>query len=299
MKNEDMTVGAALCMVVLCIIFGGNTVAIKYALTGLGPFTTAGTRFCVAGFCLFLWATYKKIPLGLTPKQTALIFIQGCLFSFQLSCFHVGLSRTTASHGTLIVNVVPFMVMILSHFFIPADRITLKKVFGIALGFTGVVLLFFDRPDLDADIHSGDLMVLGAVMCWSVSIVFLKRIIDGFNTIQVTLYPMVIGVPFFFVGAVIWDDPMVTSVTPLVVNALLFQALVTTCVGFVAWNAMMRRYGATAQYSFLFIVPLAGVFFGVWLLGEPVTRYLLGSVIFIVAGITVVNVKKRKKPGRF
>lgn len=287
-----MTFGVALIMTLLCIVFGGNTVAIKFALTGLGPFTLAGSRFCLAALTLILWAKYKKIPLGLTPKQAGLILIQGCLFTCQLSCFHLGLSRTTASHGTLIVNVVPFLVLILSHFFIPGEKITLKKTFGIALGFSGVVLLFFDRPDLNADLRSGDLIILCAVTIWSASIVYLKRIIDHFNTIQVTLYPMIIAVPIFYAAGMIWDAPMVTGITPLVVGAVLFQAIITTCIGFVAWNSLLREYGATALYSFLFIVPLAGVFFGITLLDEPITGHLLGAVVLIIVGISVVNLKR-------
>ncbi|WP_033398482.1 DMT family transporter [Desulfospira joergensenii] len=295
-KNQDMTLKAALFMVFLCIIFGGNAVAIKFSLTGLGPFTAAAVRFSMASLALYLWARYKNVPIGLTRKQLGLILVQGCLFSLQLSCFYLGLKRTTASHGALIVNVVPFLVLILAHYFIPGDRITLKKGLGIALGFLGVVQLFFDRPDLNADLHLGDLIMLGAVVAWSVSVIYLKRIIGQFNAIQVTLYPMAMGIPIFFLGGLAWDDPMVFSVTPLVIHALVFQSLVTTAFGFLAWNAMLREFGATAQHSFLFIIPLAGVFFGVMILDEPVTPHLLGSIAFIVSGIIVVNLRKRKPP---
>ena len=295
-KNADMTLKASLFMVCLCTIFGGNGVAIKYSLTGLGPLTSAGIRFSMGSLVLYLWARYRGIPLALTRKQMGLILIQGCLFSLQCSCFHIGLNRTTVSHGALISNVVPFLVLILAHFFIPGDRITLKKGLGIFLGFLGVVLLFFDRPDLNADLQSGDLIVLGAVVSWSVSAIYLKRIIHQFNAVQVTLYPMMIGIPMFFLGGFAWDDPMVISITPLVINALLFQSIVTTSFGFVAWNTMLSEFGATAQHSFLFIIPLSGVFFGVMLLDEPVTAYLLGAVGLILTGIMVVNMRKRKVP---
>ena len=290
-----MTLRASVFTIFLCLLFGGNAVAIKLGFTGLGPFTSAGIRFSMAAIALLLWAWYKKIPLALDPTQRFPILIQSVLFTFQLSCFHLGLTKTTASHGALISNVLPFVVLILAHFFIPGDRITLKKSLGIFLGFLGVLLLFFDKTDLSSDLQKGDMIVLCAVLSWGISAVFVKRIIAGFHVVQITLYPMIFGIPFLFLMGMIWDDPMVIFVTPTVVKALLFQSLVTTAFGFVAWNTMLQRFGATALHSFIFIIPLSGVFLGVMILKEPVTPYLLASIGFILAGILVVNIRKRKK----
>ncbi len=296
MKNTEMTLGAALFTVFLCLLFGGNGVAMKLSYTGLGPFTAAGIRFTLAASLLVLWARYKQIPLKLSRFQWRLILVQCGLFIFQVSSFHLGLANTTASHGALVANALPFMVLILAHFFIPGDQITLKKGLGILLGFFGVVLLFFDEPDLNADLQKGDLIVLAAVVCWSISAVYVKRIIEHFHVVQLTLYPMLLGIPLFFINGFIWDTTMVTSITPTVVKALFYQGAVTAAFGFVAWNTMLKKFGATALHSFVFIVPLAGVSFGVTLLNEPVTPHLLAAIGCIVAGIVVVNMRRRKRP---
>ncbi|MCG8635883.1 MAG: DMT family transporter [Desulfobacterales bacterium] len=294
-KNADMTLGPALFVIWLCMLFGGNGVAMKFSYTGLGPFTAAGIRFSLAAALLILWARYKKIPLQLDREQWRLILVQCGLFVIQVAGFHLGLDNTTASHGALVANVLPFMVLILAHFFIPGDTITLKKAAGILLGFIGVVVLFFDEPDLNGDLRTGDLMVLTAVVSWSISAVYVKRIIDRFNTVQVTLYPMITGIPFLFLAGFVWDTAMVTRISPTVVKAVVYQGAVTAAFGFVAWNTMLKRFGATALHSFVFIVPLAGVSFGVMFLDEPLTPHLLTAIACIVAGIMVVNLKRRKK----
>ncbi|HCY85519.1 MAG TPA: EamA/RhaT family transporter [Desulfobacteraceae bacterium] len=296
MKNADMTLGPSLFVIFLCLLFGGNGVAMKFGYTGLGPFTSAGLRFSLAASLLVIWARYKAIPLRLDREQRRLIIPQSFLFVIQVSGFHLGLNHTTASHAALVANVLPFMVLILAHFFIPGDRITPKKSIGIIMGFIGVVVLFFDKTDLGTAVQSGDIIVLTAVLCWSVSAVYVKRIIHRFNAVQMTLYPMIFGIPFFFLGGWLWDTTMVAGVTPTVVKAILYQGTATAAFGFVAWNTMLQRYGATALHSFVFIVPLAGVSFGVLLLGEPVTSHLLTAIVCIVAGIIVVNYRKRKKP---
>jgi drug/metabolite transporter (DMT)-like permease len=294
-KNADMTLRASLFTIFLCTLFGGNGVAIKLGFTGLGPFTSASIRFSMAVFALLLWAGYKKIPLALDRNQWFPMLIQSILFTIQLACFHIGLSKTTASHAMLISNVLPFVVLILAHFFIPGDTITLKKSMGIFLGFLGVALLFFDDADPNSNLQKGDMIVLCAVLSWGISSVYVKRIISGFHVFQITLYPMMFGIPFLVLGGVLWDNPMVIGITPTVVTALFYQAFVSAAFGFVAWNTLLKRFGATALHSFIFIVPLSGVFFGVMILNDPVTPNLLTSIGFIVSGIVVVNIRKRKK----
>lgn len=295
MQNKDMTVKAAALTVFICILFGANPVAIKFCLTGLGAFTAAGIRFFIAAVVIFFWARMKHASLRLNQKQLGQMLILSAIFVVQLSCFYHGLAKTTASHGVLIGNVLPFFVLILAHFFIPGDSITFRKGIGITLGFMGVLFLFFDQQDLTEDLKTGDLIVLAAVMLWSSSAIYVKRIISEYNAVQITLYPMIFGIPFFFLGGFLWDDQMVRMITPQVIHAVLYQSLVTASFGFVAWNSLLQKFGATSLHSFIFIMPLAGVLFGVWLLGETITPHLVFSSALIVAGVIIVNLKRKKQ----
>ena len=295
-QNDDMTVRAAALTIFLCILFGANTVAIKLCLTGLGPFTAAGIRFTIAALVIYLWGRLKKASLALNKEQFGQMLILAAIFVVQLSCFYLGFARTTASHGALLSNVLPFIVLVLAHYFIPGDTITLKKGIGITLGFVGVFVLFFDKQDLTGDVKTGDLIVLMAVILWSSSAVYVKRIISGYNVAQITLYPIVFGTPFFFIGALLWDLQTIGELNTTVITALLYQAIISASFGFIAWNSLLQRFGATALHSFIFIMPLSGVIAGVLLLGETITPYLAASIFFIVAGVIIVNLRRKKKP---
>ena len=159
----------------------------------------------------------------------------------------------------------------------------------------GVLFLFFDDQDLAGNLKKGDLIILAAVFLWSSSAVFVKRIISGYNAIQITIYPMIFGIPFFFLGGFLWDDQMVRMINPTIIKSLLYQSIVTASFGFIAWNSLLQKFGATSLHSFIFIMPLGGVLFGVWLLGEAVTPYLLASIAFIVTGVVIVNLRRRQR----
>lgn len=292
-NNDDLTVKASALTIFICILFGANPVAIKFSLTGLGAFTAVGIRFTIAAVVIFMWARVKKIPLKLNRKQLGQMLILSAIFVVQLSCFYLGLGKTTASHGALISNVLPFIILVMAHFFIPGDSISLKKGVGITLGFLGVLFLFFDEQDLTGDLKKGDLIILAAVFLWSSSAIFVKRIIFEYNVVQITIYPMIFGIPFFFLGGFLWDDQMIRTINPTIIKAVLYQSIVTASFGFVAWNGLLQKFGATALHSFIFIMPLTGVLFGVLLLQETITPHLVTSIAFIVTGVVIVNLRRK------
>jgi len=288
-SNEDLTFAAGLFTVFLCILFGSNAVAIKIAFAGLGVFTTAAVRFGVAGAAIYLWAKITRQNTALKKGQLHQVLIFSALFTVQLSLFYLGLSRTNASRGTLLINLVPFFILFLAHFFIAGDRITKRKFFGIFLGFTGVVFMFLDEQSLSNGLRSGDLIILLAVFIWSCATVYLKRVIGTFSPFQIVMYSTLFSVPFLLIEAWLWDDAMVFGLNMPVIGSLLYQSLVTASFGFVAWNTLLKKYGAVSLHAFVFIMPIVGVTLGGLVLGEPITLKLLLALVFIVSGILVVH----------
>jgi drug/metabolite transporter (DMT)-like permease len=294
--NEDLTFTAGVFAVFLCILFGSNAVAIKITFSGLGVFTTAAIRFGVAAVAIFLWARITGQNTALKKGQLHQVLIFSSLFTVQLSLFYLGLSKSNASRGTLLANLLPFFILFLAHFFIAGDRITKQKFFGILLGFTGVVFMFLDEESLSRGFRTGDLIILLAVFIWSCSTVYLKRVIGTFSPFQLVMYSTLFSVPFFLVEALLWDDTMVFHLDAPVIGALLYQSLVTASFGFVAWNTMLKKYGAVSLHAFVFIMPIAGVSLGGLVLGEPITIKIVLALVFIVSGILVVHWKTREEP---
>jgi len=294
-NNQDFSLFVGIFTAFLCVIFGSNAVAIKFSFSGIGVFTTAAIRFSIAAIAIYIWAKATGHSLMLKKGQLGQLLILGALFAVQLSMFYFGLSKSNASRGTLIVNLLPFWILFLAHFFIPGDRITRRKLFGILLGFSGVAFMFAEKQGVTADFRTGDLIILSATIIWSCSVIYLKRIISAFSAFQISLYSMVFAVPVFLLEALLWDAPMISKLDFKIIGAVLYQSLVTATFGFVTWNMLLQKYGAVALHSFIFIMPIAGVALGGLLLGEPITSKLLIALALIVAGILVVHLKPRKE----
>jgi len=106
--NGELTFSAAILSAFLCALFGANAVAIKISLSGLGVFTTAGFRFSIAAAVIFLWAKVTRKSFAIKSGQGLQLLVFTLTFIVQLSLFYVGVSRTTASHATLLSNLLPF-----------------------------------------------------------------------------------------------------------------------------------------------------------------------------------------------
>lgn len=292
--NQDLPFSAALLVIFLCALFGSNVVAIKFSFSGLGVFTTAGIRFSIASLTIYIWARATGQSLALKKGQFHQVFILAMLFWAHLSLFYFGLSKSNASRGTLIANLVPFLILFLAHIFIPGDRITPRKFFGILLGFAGVAFLFMEKAGVTSEFRSGDMMILLGTFIWACSVVYLKKIISAYNPFQIVLYSAVFSVPLFFLEALLWDASMIAYLDVRIIGALMYQSLITASFAFVAWNKLLQKYGAVAMHSFVFIMPISGVTLGGLVLGEPITSKIIVALALITVGILVVHLKPGK-----
>ncbi len=292
--NGELTFSATILSAFLCTLFGANAVAVKISLSGLGVFTTAGFRFSIAAAAIFLWAKVTRKSFAIKRGQGFQLLVFTLMFIVQLSLFYVGVSRTKASHATLLSNLLPFFILFFAHFFIPEDRITKRKILGILMGFAGVCVLFLWKKGEKTDLQFGDFIIIIVVFIWASRTVYMKKIIDGFEYFHLVFYPMLFSVPMFFIGALLWDDPMLFKLDIKVLSSLLYQSLVTASFGFLAWTSLLKKYGATSLHSFIFIMPVSGVLLSNLLLGEPLTLNLLFALLFIVTGILLIHLKVKR-----
>lgn len=293
-QNQELPFLAGIFTACICTLFGANAVAIKISLSGLGVFTTAGLRFSLASLAVCLWARMTGRPFSIKTRQLRQLLIISTIFTVQLSLFYLGLSKSNASRGTLLVNLQPFFTLFLAHFFIPGDQMTARKIIGILMGFAGVAFVFLERTGVAADFQTGDLIILAASFLWACSAVYIKRIIHAFQPFHIVLYPMIFSAPLFFIEGFFWDGGMIRHVDAAVMGALLYQGLVTASFCFVAWITLLQKYGAVALHSFIFIMPISGVVLGGLILGEPITYKIVIAMVLIVSGILVVHVKQKK-----
>lgn len=285
---------AGLLAGLLCVVWGANAVAIKVTLRGLGPFTAATLRFGISAALLFAWARATGQSLAPAPRRMGPLLINSLLFTGQLALVYIGFTMTNASRGALLTNLQPFFLMFLAHVFIPGDRITALKTFGLVLGFSGAGCVLLDRGGVAAGFMQGDLILLVATFAWACGTVYVKRLVGSIPSLTIVFYQLLFSLPFFAAGALLYDPRPIIALNAEVLLALLFQGVLATAFAFVAWTRLMETHGAVALHSFVFMIPVTGVILAGALLGEPITAMITLALVLIAGGILVVQFGQRR-----
>jgi len=298
-KNSNLPLLAGLGAACVCMMFGANAIAIKMSLQGLGVYFSAALRFTIASSALIIWALSTKQSLFVPRHKVVQLLTISVAFSCQLMLQYLGISQTSASRSSLILNLQPFFVLFLAHFFIPDDKITLKKIVGIMMGFFGISLVFMETNAVSTGFRTGDMLVLGGTLIWGGNAVYIKRVFEGFKPLHIALYPMIVSIPLTVCGSYFWDTALIIHLDAAVIGSMIYQSLVVATFGYMAWNALLSRYGTVSLHSYVFVMPITGVILGGLILGEPITYKIVFALLFIVAGLLVSYLKQDQLPPIF
>ncbi|WP_292156393.1 DMT family transporter [Mesorhizobium sp.] len=286
---------AAAIMVGLTLSWGLNYVAAKVSYAGYDPVFVSIARSILGGFCVLGWCRLRGIRVFERDGTLAAGTVVGALFGVEFLFLYVGLEYTTVARNTLLVNTMPFWVLIGGHFLL-GERITARKLAGLVLAFCGLVAVFSDGIGAGSGATlTGDLLSLGAGILWAlISIVIKRSKLVATSAERLLLYQLagaaVVGVLVMPVAG-----PPIREIAALPTLALLFQSFYIVAFTYVLWFWLLTRYPAAGLSSFAFLSPVFGVLCGAVLLGEPLTVRIFLALGLIAAGLIVVNRPARKQ----
>jgi drug/metabolite transporter (DMT)-like permease len=285
-------------MILLTLSWGMNQVAIKIANEGYNPVFLTVARSAIAAVLVFAWCRWRGIALFERDGTLGAGVLAGVMFGVEFVLIFFGLDYTTAARGVLMINTMPFWVLIGAHFLL-GERMSRGRFVGLLLAFGGVVLVFSDELSLpDPAALKGDLMLLVAGLLWGATTIVIKRSkLSQVSAEKTLLYQLVISA-VFAAPLIPLAGPILRDVSALATGSLLFQAVFVVAFTYVLWFWLMRRYPASGLSSFTFLSPVFGVLGGGLLLGEPLSWRIFAALALIAAGLLVVNRPARRvQPG--
>lgn len=287
---------AAAMMLLLTFSWGLNQVAVKIANVGYNPVFAVLLRSAIACVLVYLWCLHRRIPLFERDATLVPGIVAGVLFGMEFVLIFVGLDYTTAARGALMVNTMPFFVLVGGHFLL-GERMNGRKVAGLLFAFAGVVIVFSDELSLPGpDALRGDIMCLAAGVLWAATTLVIKgSSLARASAEKTLLYQLLVSavVVLPFIPAA---GPLLRDVSGVTTGALLFQAVYIVAFTYVLWFWLVRRYPASGLSSFAFLTPAFGVLLGGLLLNEPLSMRIFAALALIGAGLVIVNRPSRNAP---
>lgn len=294
-RRDAVDTAAVGFMILLTFSWGLNGVAAKLANEGYNPIFLNVARSAIGGVLVFLWCRYRGIPLFRNDGTLWAGIAAGLLFGGEFTLIFVGLEYTTVARSSLLVNTMPFWILIGAHFLL-GERMSVQKLLGLLLAFGGVVLIFSDKLSIPGpDALTGDLFSLGAGLLWALTTLVIKGTkLSTASAEKVLLYQLAVSA-LMAIPLVPLAGPMLREVAPLATGALLFQAIYVVAFTYILWFWLMRRYPAAGLSSFTFLTPAFSVICGWLLLDEPLTWKIFLALGLIGAGLIIVNRPVRKQ----
>lgn len=297
-RRDAVDVAAAVTMVALTFSWGLNYVAAKISYAGYDPVFVSIARSVIGGLCVLGWCWLRGIPL-FRPDKTLLPGIAvGVLFGVEFLFLYIGLEYTTVARNTLLVNAMPFWVLVGGHFLL-GEHMTARKLAGLVLAFCGLVAVFSDRIGGGDNVTlMGDLLSLGAGILWAMTSILIKRSTLVQASAEKLLLYQLAGAAVVGLLVQPFAGPALRDVTLVPTLALLFQAIYVVAFTYVLWFWLLRRYPASSLSSFAFLSPVFGVLCGAMFLNEPLSIRIFLALGLIAAGLIIVNRPGRKQiPG--
>lgn len=282
---------AAGIVVVLCLSWGFNQVAVKLAIPEIPPLIQAAIRSAAATLLVAGWCRIRGLPLFARDGSLWPGLAAGVGFGLEFILIYQGLAFTTATRAVLFIYLAPFFVVLGARVFLPADRFGPAQWLGLGLSFAGMLVAFgVPTPALDPRQTLGDVMMVGGALFWSATTLTIKA--SRLNTIspeKVMLYQLVVSAPMLAIAAFLAGEHITQAPSSLALGALAYQTVWVVSVTFVIWFAIIKNYSANRVSAFSFLTPLFGVVAGHWVLNEPLTPAFAAAVALVAGGLVLVN----------
>jgi len=288
--GRPLSPGAVALMVMLCLSWAFNQIAVKLALPDIPPMLQATIRSACALPVLLLFARLRGVRVFASDGTLGPGLVAGVLFGVEFVLIFAGLAYTPASRAVVFLYTAPFFVALGSYRFL-GERLRPAQWGGLALSFAGVALAIgVPQANVDARVMLGDLMEIAGGAIWGATTVVAKGTRLRFAPPEKALgYQVAISIPILGLAAFIAGESLTRMPGPLALSLMAYQAIWVVGTTFTLWFALVQTYSASKLSAFTFITPLFGVVASYVILHEDLTLAFGVAALLVIAGLYLVN----------
>lgn len=282
---------AVVALVILCISWGGQQVAVIMVIDDISPVMQSAIRSMGATILIAIWMVASKQPIFERDGTLWWGVAAGLLFALEFLLIYWGLNYTHASRAVIFLYTSPFVVAIGSQLFLPGEKLGPAQMTGLGIAFVGIAVAFGESFSLPArTMLIGDAMLLAAAFFWGATTIVIRA--GALATVspgKTLLYQLAIAAILHPLGSWALNEPGIARLSSQAVTSMVYQTVWIAAITFLTWFWLIRHYPAAKLASFTFLTPVFGVIAGWLVLDEPLTLSILVAVVLVAAGVWLVN----------
>jgi len=283
-------------LVILSLIWGSSYILIKKGLTGLTPIQLGSLRVIVTTI-IIAPIGYQKIKH--IPKQkmkwVALSAFVGSFFPAYLFAFAE--TEISSSITAVMVSLTPLFTLLIS-VFVFGEELLKKQVFGVLIGFTGIIVLINNELFASSFNILYIMFIVLAAFCYAINANVLKYKLSNIPALGIVFMSFL----FMFIPAFIilcFSDFPFSDFTadPLIIESIIYiviLALFGTAIAKVLYIKLLAISTPVFSVSTTYLMPVVAIFWGL-LDGEEFKLTQFTGTAIILLGVYLVTKKKAPK----
>lgn len=282
-----------------CFLWGSAvpTIKVGYNLFEIASGDTyekilfAGYRFLISGLMVLLFALVTGKNMKLKKGQLKEVTLLGFIRTFTNYTFlYIGVSNISGTKGSILTATSTLFSIVLAHFFYKDDKLNNKKILGLILGFTGVILVNINGGSLQGGFSlTGEGFVLLGSLANAIAGIYTKKLAKSINTFLIAGYQLIMGSILLLVLGYLGGAETL-KITSQNIWLLLYLAFVSAAAMSI-WTILLKhnRVGKVSIYKFT--MPLFGTFLSYVVLKERLlgTNVIL-AIILVSISIILINI---------
>lgn len=281
------------------VFWGGTFVTGRILMRDMTPAAASFLRFFMAALALMAWgARLDPAMLKPTRRQLAMFLVLGASGVFAYNMFFMaGLQTVPAGRGAIIIAVNPVLTACLAAILFGEALRGLRAVgVGISLFGALTVVTGGDYGSLITGMSPGDLLLCGAVFCWSTYSLAGKQAMKKSSPITSVGWSAVLGSMMLFPAAMY--DGLIPGLAHAGVThwgCLAYMSFGATVLAFMWFYEGIKAIGAARAAAFINLVPVFASLFGYLVLDERLAWSTLAGGALVMTGVVLTN-RPQKTP---
>lgn len=203
---------------------------------------------------------------------------------------NTALKYSSASNVAILVGSAPLVTAIILGAVYKEEKPGARQIIGSVITFIGMVLVVLNGRFVLHLSPKGDLLAIGAALCWGLYSLVLKRVSGRYNIVFLTrkvfAYGILsMGVFFALTGRTLSDFAPLGQ--PKVWGNLIYLGLVASLLCFIAWNWAISKIGIVRTTNLVYGQCFFTMAFAAIILGERITLMAVAGTVILIAGMVI------------
>lgn len=277
----------------MCLIWGTTYLAIRIALETIPPALVGAIRYTLAGAILAAVLHLRGERLPPRSYWGGLAVVGGLMVAVGNGGVIWAEQWVPSGFAALLVASSPFWMASIEALLPGGERMTLRVVVGLLVGFSGIILLVW--PDLTVGGAGGRQFALGIValqiacLGWSLGSSYSRRHGREENALGAAALQMIFGGLIMLSVATALGEWRSLTFTPRTFAAELYLLLIGSLVGYPAYVFALKHLPVSTVSLYAYVNPVIAVVLGTAILDEPFGPRVMAAAVLVFVGSAAVR----------